>query len=76
MSNAKQKPIYRARFARVIGKDQSGKDQLGRTVEVGAVWARREADKGAILKLDIVPQDFPNCVLFLDPVETQDRGYA
>lgn len=76
MSNAKQKPIYRARFARVIGKDQSGKDQLGRTVEVGAVWARREADKGAILKLDIVPQDFSNGVLFLDPVETQDRGYA
>ena len=76
MSNAKQKPIYRAKFCRVIGKDEAGKDQLGRAIEIGAVWARREAAKGAILKLDIVPQDLSGGVLFLDPVTAEDRGFA
>ncbi|MBU1211957.1 MAG: hypothetical protein KJ587_11870 [Alphaproteobacteria bacterium] len=76
MSNAKQKPIYRAKFCRIIGTDEAGKDKLGRTIEIGAVWSRREAGKGAILKLDIVPQDFTNGVLFLDPVEAEDRGFA
>ena len=76
MSNAKQKPIYRAKFCRIVGTDEAGKDQLGKGVEIGAVWARREADKGAILKLDIVPQDFASGVLFLDPVTAEDRGFA
>lgn len=76
MSNAKQKPIYRAKFCRIIGTDEAGKDKLGKAVEIGAVWARREAGKGAIIKLDIVPQDFANGVLFLDPVEAGDRGFA
>ncbi len=76
MSNSKQKPIYRAKFCRIIGTDEAGKDQLGKGVEIGAVWARREAEKGAILKLDIVPQDFASGVLFLDPVTAEDRGFA
>ena len=46
MSNAKQRPIYRPKFCRVIGTDEAGKDKLGRAVEIGAVWARREAGKG------------------------------
>ena len=76
MSNTKQKPIYRAKFCRIIGTDEAGKDQLSRAVEIGAVWARREAGKGAILKLDIVPQDLASGVLFLDPVTAEDRGFA
>ncbi|MBI1384722.1 MAG: hypothetical protein GC150_07425 [Rhizobiales bacterium] len=76
MSNSKQKPIYRAKFAPVIGTDPEGKDRLGRVVEIGAVWPRREAGKGAILKLDIVPQNFAKGVLFLDPVAAEDRGFA
>ncbi len=76
MSTTKQKPIYRAKFCRVIGTDEAGKDKLGRAIEIGAVWPRREAAKGAVLKLDIVPQDFTNGVLFLDPIEAEDRGFA
>ncbi|MEO1603553.1 MAG: hypothetical protein AAFU49_24460 [Pseudomonadota bacterium] len=76
MTTQTNKPIYRAKFARVIGTDENGKDRLSRVVEIGAVWARREAEKGAILKLDIVPQDLSNGVLFLDPVVIEDRGFA
>ena len=76
MSNAKQRPIYRLKFCRVIGTDEAGKDKLARAVEIGAVWARREEGKGAIAKFDIVPQDFTNGVLFLDPVTSEDRGFA
>ena len=76
MSNAKQRPIYRAKFCRIAGTDEAGRDKLGKAVEIGAVWARREEGKGAILKLDIVPQDFSNGVLFLDPVTAEDRGFA
>ena len=76
MSNAKQRPIYRARFCRIVGTDENGRDKLSKAVEIGAVWARREAGKGAIVKLDIVPQDFAAGVLFLDPVDAGDRGYA
>ena len=75
MSNAKQKPTHRLRFAPIIGTDETGKDQLGRSIEVGAVWPRRDG-KGAIQKFDIVPQDFSKGVLFLDPVTTEDRGFA
>lgn len=76
MSNAKQKPIYRVKFCRVVGSDEAKKDQLGKAVEIGAVWARREASKGAILKLDIVPQDLSSGVVFLDPIDAQTRGFA
>ncbi len=74
MSKSKNQPLYRAKFCPVIGTKEDGKDKLGRAVEIGAVWPRREASKGAIVKLDIVPQDFTNGVLFLDPVEK--GGYA
>jgi len=76
MSNTKQKPIYRAKFCRFVGKDETGKDKLSRAVEIGAVWSRREAEKGAVLRLDIVPQDLTDGILFLDPVQAQDRGFA
>lgn len=76
MSKPKQRPLYRAKFCRVVGQDENGKDRLSRAVEIGAVWSRREAEKGAVLRLDIVPQDLTNGILFLDPVQTQDRGFA
>lgn len=76
MSESKNQPLYRAKFCAVIGTDEAGKDKLSRAVEIGAVWSRREASKGAILKLDIVPQDFAKGVLFLEPVTAGDRGFA
>ena len=76
MSNTKQRPLYRAKFCRVVGTDENGKDKLSRAVEIGAVWARREAEKGAVLRLDVVPQDLANGILFLDPVKAGDRGFA
>ncbi|MEM6500106.1 MAG: hypothetical protein AAF709_25790, partial [Pseudomonadota bacterium] len=68
MSKSKNQPLYRAKFCTVIGTDEAGKEKLSRAVEIGAVWARRDPSKGAVVKLDIVPQDFTKGVLFLDPV--------
>ncbi|MEO0620494.1 MAG: hypothetical protein AAFZ01_14600 [Pseudomonadota bacterium] len=76
MTQAKNLPLYRAKFCAVIGQDETGKDKLSRAVEIGAVFSRKDPTKGAILKLDIVPQDLRDGVLFLDPVQTGDRGYA
>ncbi len=74
--STKNQPLYRAKFCAVIGTDENGKDKLGRSVEIGAVWERREAGKGAILKLDIVPEGLRDGVLFLHPVNSGDRGFA
>lgn len=77
MSNSKNKlPLYRVHFASIIGTDENGKDKLGNSVEIGAVWQRKQADKGAILKLNVVPQNMSEGVVFLHPVETNDQGYA
>ena len=76
MSESKNQPLYRAKFCAVIGTDEAGADKLTRAVEIGAVWSRRDRSKGAILKLDIVPQDFAKGVLFLEPVTAGDRGFA
>ena len=74
MSNSKNQPLYRVKFCTVIGQDENGKDKLSRAVELGAVWPRRDASKGAVLRLDIEPKDIRAGVVFLDPVE--QGGYA
>ena len=76
MSNSKNLPLYRAKFCAVVGQDETGKDKLSRAIEIGAVFSRKDPTKGAILKLDIVPQDLRGGVLFLDPVSQEKRGFA
>lgn len=76
MTKAKNLPLYRAKFCAIVGQDEAGKDKLSRAVEIGAVFSRKDPTKGAILKLDIVPQDLRNGVLFLDPVDAENRGFA
>ena len=76
MSNRKTLPLYRAKFCSVNGTDEHGKDILGRPVEIGAVWERKDASKGAVLKLEIVPEGLRQGVLFLHPVNAGDRGFA
>ncbi len=49
-----KKPTHRVSFARVIGQDENGADQLGSAREIGAIWPR-ENGKGAILRLDHIP---------------------
>lgn len=48
----KNQPIYRAKFCAVTGADEKGNDILGKSVEIGAVWERKDPSKGAVLKLD------------------------
>jgi len=69
MSNEKTYPLYRVKYCAVTGTDENGKDQLGRAAEIGTVWPRKEAAKGAILKLDIVPEGLASGVILLQPAQ-------
>lgn len=73
-----ERPLYRVTFSRITGTDDKGQDILSRPREIGAAWARKGDKKGAIVSLDIIPTDLinRNGVLFLLPVEKQDRGFA
>lgn len=76
MTENSKLPIYRINFCPIVPADKSGKDRLGKSVEIGTVWQRKQAGKGAILKLTIVPENFREGVVFLDPITKQDRGFA
>ena len=74
--NSNPKPLYRVSFSRFTGKDNEGKDILGRPKEIGAAWKRKGDKQGAIIQLDIVPTDLMNHngVMFLVPTETANNG--
>ncbi len=75
MSNPSQstskKPAYRLGFAPRTGTDQNGQPTIGYPVEIGAVFPRKEADKGLIAKFAIIPTDLKDGVLFLMPVKSE-----
>lgn len=64
-------PTHRVSFAtKRIGKD--GEEQLGRPVDIGAIWPRKGADKaGGILRLDVIPKDLHEGVMFVTENERQ-----
>lgn len=70
------RPTYRVSFARIIGKDENGGDRLGAAREVGSIWPREKG--GGILRFDHIPVELTQHqgVVFITPVESQDRGYA
>ncbi|RDJ21074.1 hypothetical protein DWF00_07595 [Bosea caraganae] len=70
------RPLYRVTFARIAGKDQSGKDILSRPKEIGAVWPRKGDKKGGVVSLDLIPIELTQRqgVLFLVPVDADDQG--
>ncbi|MEO1207636.1 MAG: hypothetical protein AAFV45_15015 [Pseudomonadota bacterium] len=76
MSKQSNKPLYRVSFCPIHGQHADGGDIMGRSVEIGAVWTRKDPTKGAMLKLNIVPQNLTDGVIFLNPVEDKDRGFA
>lgn len=65
MSNQKNLPLFRVKFCSITGIDKDNKEQLSAPVEIGAVWRRNDPTKGAIMKLDIVPQDIHHGVILL-----------
>lgn len=81
MSNTqKSKPTHRISFARIVGKDEEGRDRLGASREIGSVWPR-QGDKGGIIRLDFIPIEMTQHqgVLFLTPVSSSEKseaGYA
>lgn len=70
------KPLFRVTFARIIGRDKDGKDNLTRPKEIGAVWPRKGGKKGGVLALDLIPIELTQRqgVLFLVPVDGDDNG--
>ncbi|MGO7924502.1 hypothetical protein ACC755_35960 [Rhizobium ruizarguesonis] len=69
-------PMFRVTFARITGKDDDGKDILGRSKEIGAVWARKNGKGGGIVSLDLIPIELTQRqgVLFLVPITEDDGG--
>lgn len=65
MTTEKNLPLFRAKYCPIVGIDKDNNEQLGSPIEIGAVWRRKDASKGAILKLDVVPQDIRNGVILL-----------
>lgn len=69
----KSPPVYRLCFSAKNGTDRNGQQTLAYPVEIGAVFERRERDKGLIAKFSIIPTELKDGVLFLMPAETDRR---
>lgn len=67
----KEGPVYRVCFAPFKSSGEDGKERLGYSREVGAVWPRRGGKPGAVLRFDIIPVELVRRegVLFLFPFE-------
>ncbi|MCG8587993.1 MAG: hypothetical protein MJE66_01750 [Proteobacteria bacterium] len=58
----KTQPTHRVSFA----AKRDGQDELGRAVEIGAIWPRTDPEKeGGILRFDVEPKDLSDGVLFV-----------
>lgn len=68
-----ERPLYRVTFSSVkAGRD--GSEIVGKPREIGAAWPRKNGKRGAILSLDLIPIDFGKGIIFLLPVEQDDKG--
>ncbi|MEO1243781.1 MAG: hypothetical protein AAFX54_17875 [Pseudomonadota bacterium] len=70
-THTSKKPAYRLGFAPRTGTDNNGQPTLGYPIEIGAVFERREVEKGLIAKFQIVPTDLKDGVLFLMPLRSE-----
>lgn len=61
-------PLYRLGFAPRTGVAANGQPTLGYPVEIGAVFSRKDAEKGLIAKFSIIPADLKDGVMLLMPV--------
>lgn len=67
--STKKQPLYRVSFCSPT-TDQDGNPKLSNAVEIGAVWARAGDKQGAIMRLNVVPANIADGVIFL----TQPRA--
>lgn len=65
----KKKPTHRIAFARILGTNDQGQEQLGSAREIGAIWPREKG--GGILRLDHIPVELTQHqgVIFVSDVE-------
>lgn len=64
-------PAYRLGFAPRTGRDDNGQSILGYPIEIGAVFHRKDRDKGLVAKFAIVPEGLKDGALFLMPVRQE-----
>ncbi|WP_421787172.1 hypothetical protein [Hyphobacterium sp.] len=67
-STSNNRPAYRACFSARTGIDRNGQSTLSYPVEIGAAFHRKDAEKGLILKFNLVPASVQDGVLFLIPL--------
>mgnify|MGYP000845563735 CR=1 FL=1 len=70
----KSKPTHRISFARINGRDETGKDILGPAREIGTIWSRAGKEGEGILRFDHTPRE-PG-VYFVREVEPQKAQAA
>ena len=77
MTNSTNRPTHRVSFARITGQDEQGRDVLGASREIGAVWPRK-GKSGGIIRFDHIPIELTQHqgVLFLNPVDQSEEGFA
>lgn len=63
---SKKQPLYRVSFCSPT-TDENGNPKLSNAVEIGAVWARASDKQGAIMRLNVVPANIGEGVIFLNP---------
>lgn len=71
MSTTNKQPLYRVSFSSPT-TDREGNPKLSSAVEIGAVWARSGDKQGAIMRLNVVPTNIADGVIFLIP--PRERG--
>lgn len=76
-------PTHTVSFARIVGKDDDGKDVLGPARQVGAIWPRVGKEGDGIQRFDHIPEEMRSHgggVLFVreykerGPRKNRDRG--
>ena len=67
----KKRPAFRINFCPRIERD--GKQQLGRSIEIGAAW-ELEKGRGYRMSFNIVPQNLSEGVTFLNPIMDQEQS--
>jgi hypothetical protein len=65
------RPAFRLGFAPRTGTDKNGQATIGFPVEIGAVFARKDADKGYVAKFSLIPADLKDGVLLLMPLKPE-----
>lgn len=68
----KQQPLFRV-FFHSATTDSEGQPTLSQGTEIGAVWPRKGGKEGAIMRLNLVPENLAQGAVLLYPPKRKDE---